>query len=508
MRNTRVFPLYWPLVWSAPQFALLVRVAALPLPDPDDGAITLPPGFRAFVFADNLAADKMVGRSRENLRFLAVAPNGDVYAKGKFGKIWALRDTDGDGRADRIEEFGPGDGGTHIMFHDGYLYHSSRTALYRYKYIPGELVPSSPLEVVVRDLPAEADHDAKAFAFDDSGGIIVEVGSPYNVYSRPDRQLGAKGFSDEAVAKFQLTYGGFWRFDAHQLNQTQADGVRFSTGHRHCLALAWQPASKNFFMVMMGRDNLNIVDPEHYDALDNAERVAEELHLLKQDTNLGWPYTYWDPVKQARMRAPEYGGDNHRRDDNPLFDKPLLAFPAHWAPMQLCLYDGAQFPTQYRGGMFLAFHGSWNRSPRPQAGYKVVFIPCDTHGMPTGAYEDFATGFPGVDYFTNTSDSPLPMRPAWRSRPDGSLYISETQRGRIWRVIYTGEIKNGQSVNHTITRPAEPTQVLADPRSRLLPAAASTNKSAPPAICRTAAAFPRCSRPSRAAPWSPAIRTG
>src|SRR3954468_4642902 len=87
--------------------------AALPSPDPDDGGITLPPGFRAIVYADNLVVGKQVGRSHENVRGLAVAPNGDVYAKGKFGKIWALRDTNGDGRADQIEEFGPGDGGTH-----------------------------------------------------------------------------------------------------------------------------------------------------------------------------------------------------------------------------------------------------------------------------------------------------------------------------------------------------------------------------------------------------------
>jgi glucose/arabinose dehydrogenase/mono/diheme cytochrome c family protein len=419
--------------------------AALPVPDADDGGISLPPGFRALVVADNLVIDPKTGKNTDRLRFLAVAPNGDVYAKLLHGGILALRDTDGDGRADVIKQFGPGDGGTHIMFHDGYLYHSSRTAVYRYKYVPGELVPSSPLEVIVHHLPAEKDHDAKAFAFDESGHMIVEVGSPYNVYSNPDRRLGAKGYSDEEVAKFQQTYGGFWSFDPAKPNQTQADGVRFSTGHRHCLALTWQPASKNFFMTMMGRDNLNIVDPEHYDALDNAERDAEEFHLLKPGVNLGWPYSYWDPVKQVRMRAPEYGGDNHRRDDNPAFDRPLLAFPAHWAPLQMCLYDGAQFPASYRGGMFLAFHGSWNRAPRAQAGYKVVFIPFGPDGLPTGDtahaagnYQDFATGFPGVDYFVNTRDARY--RPAGVAvGPDGSLYISETERGRIWRVIYTGE---------------------------------------------------------------------
>jgi mono/diheme cytochrome c family protein len=262
-----------------------------------------------------------------------------------------------------------------------------------------------------------------------------------------DRQFGAKGYSPEEVVKFQQTYGGFWRFDANRTNQTQADGLRFSTGHRHCLALVWNPVSTNFFMSMMGRDNLNLVDPDDYDALDNAERVAEEFHLLKQGVNLGWPYTYWDPIKSARMFAPEYGGNNRKRDDDPSFDKPLIAFPAHWAPLQMCLYTGAQFPKKYRGGMFLAFHGSWNRAPRPQAGYKVVFVPFNTQGMPTGDYEEFVNGFPGVEYFTDTSDARY--RPCGLAvGPDGSLYIGETEKGSIWRIIYTGEndsTKSGSS---------------------------------------------------------------
>ncbi len=419
-------------------FSIQLSAGDLPAADEDDGGITLPSGFHALVYADDLVVGRRVGRSRENLRGLAVAPNGDVYAKGKFGKIWALRDTDHDGRADLIEEFGSGDGGTHILFHDGYLYHSSRTTVYRYKYVPGELVPSSPVEIIVKDLPAKRDHDAKAFAFDESGNMLVEIGSPYNVFSTPDRQFGAKGFSPDEVSEFQKTYGGFWRFRADRTNQTQSDGMRFSTGHRHSLALVWQPVSKNFFMAMMGRDNLNIVAPDYYDELDNAERVAEEFHLLKEGTNLGWPYSYWDPIKQARMTSPEYGGDNRQRENNPMFDPPLIAFPAHWAPLQMCLYDGSQFPEKYRGGMFLTFHGSWNRAPRPQAGYKVVFIPFNTNGLPTGKYEDFAEGFPGIEYFTSTRDARY--RPGGVAvGPDGSLYIGDTEKGRIWRVIYTGD---------------------------------------------------------------------
>src|SRR5262249_10166488 len=90
------------LVFAAPGRAQAPAKAALPAPDADDGGITLPPGFRALIYADDLVVNKRVGNSREALRGLAVAPNGDLFAKGKFGKIWALRDTNGDGRVDKI----------------------------------------------------------------------------------------------------------------------------------------------------------------------------------------------------------------------------------------------------------------------------------------------------------------------------------------------------------------------------------------------------------------------
>jgi glucose/arabinose dehydrogenase len=436
-----------PLILTA--FLLARSVfGALPTPDPDDCGLTLPPGFHALIYADNLTPAAENGKGHENLRGLAVASNGDVYCKGHYGQIFALRDTTGNGRADMIQKFGPGDGGTHIMFHDGYLYHSSRTAVYRYKYIPGELVPSSPMEVIVHDLPAQQDHDQKAFAFDESGHILVEVGSPFNVFSTHDRTFGAKGYKTEEVQKFQETYGGFWLYDANKTNQTQADGIRFSTGHRHCLALVWQPVSKNFFICMMGRDQLNTVDPADYDELDNAERVAEEFHLLKQGANLGWPYTYWDPYKNARMLAPEYAGDNRKVADNPEFDKPLIAFPAHWAPLQMCLYDGTQFPEHYRNGMFLAFHGSWNRAPLPQAGYKVVFIPFNAQGYPTGKWENFIEGIPGETFYETGNGADY--RPCGVAvGPDGSLYVSDTEKGRIWRIVYTGKITESNRLRIT-----------------------------------------------------------
>jgi mono/diheme cytochrome c family protein len=280
-------------------------------------------------------------------------------------------------------------------------------------------------------------HEAKSFAFDEAGRLLVEVGSPSNAYGNPDRAKGAKG---QDPTEFLKTHGGFWRFDPSKPNQTQADGFHFSTGHRHMLSLAWNPVSKTFFVVMMGRDQLSTVDPEHYTADDNAELPAEEMHVLREGANFGWPFTYWDGIKKARMVAPEYGGDKEKRAEAGKYPDPLIAFPAHWAPLQMTFYEGEQFPARYRGGAFIAFHGSWNRAPRPQKGYNVTFVPFDPKGMPRGTYEVFADGFAGRDEFTAPRDARF--RPGGVTvGPDGSLYVGDTEKGRVWRILYVGEEK-------------------------------------------------------------------
>jgi glucose/arabinose dehydrogenase len=130
---------------------------------------------------------------------------------------------------------------------------------------------------------------------------------------------------------------------------------------------------------------------------------------------------------------PEYGGDGKSTDRCAAFTQPTVAFPAHWAPNDLVFYTGTQFPKKYQGGLFIAFHGSWNRAPLPMAGYNVTFVPFT--GDKPGTREVFADGFAGKTPLMAPNDAVA--RPGGLAvGPDGSLYITEDVKGKIWRVMY------------------------------------------------------------------------
>ncbi|EDY82394.1 hypothetical protein VDG1235_2016 [Verrucomicrobiia bacterium DG1235] len=389
-----------------------------------DAGITLPQGFEISVFADGL----------DGIRGLAVSPDGTVYGRVRGRGVVAMRDSDGDGSAEVVNTVPGSTGeGSGIGYHDGYLYYTTNSALLRYALTDGNLLPQGSPETVVSKLASRGQHDAKMFTFDESGNIYVEVGSPSNSLGDPDRAPGAKGLSDAEVEKFLAQYGGIWRFDANRLGQTQEDGHRYSTGHRHILSLAWAPEADAIFAVQNGRDVIDVVSPI-FSVEYNAERVAEEMHVIRDGANLGWPYTYYDPIDKVRLFSPEYGGDGAKQPAEGRFKDPDLAFPAHWAPMQMAYYDAEQFPEHYRKGAFVAFHGSWNRSPE-QKGYNVCFIPVSENGLPTGEYEIFADGFIGKDSIVSPGEANFrPMGLA--VGPDGSLYIGADHGGRVWKVSY------------------------------------------------------------------------
>ncbi|MEJ2479104.1 MAG: PQQ-dependent sugar dehydrogenase [Acidihalobacter sp.] len=397
------------LLWSGPGQAAKVE-------------LQLPPGFHAQVIVDRLGP----------IRFIAVAPDGTLYAKNSGNGLTAVRLVDG--RAEQIRHFGSG-AGTGVAVRDGWLYYSSNTAVYRYRLQSGQLVPNGAPQLVAGGFPVQFQHSAKAFAFDGSGNLYVDVGAPSNASGQPDRARGARGVDPAPLLRRQ---GGIWRFPAGAVNQYQMrNGERYATGLRNVLALAWQPAGRQLFAVQMGRDQLDTVAPQYYTAADNARLPAEEMFAIKRGGNYGWPYTYYDPQRKARMLAPEFGGDGHKRAEPGRYPDPLVAFPAHWAPMQMTFYTGTQFPAHYRNGAFIAFHGSWNRAPEPQAGYLVAFVPFDARGVPTGPYEIFADGFAGREVVHSPGQALY--RPCGIAQgPDGALYVADSEQGRIWRITYGG----------------------------------------------------------------------
>ena len=225
-------------------------------------------------------------------------------------------------------------------------------------------------------------------------------------------------------------------FDENKLNQTQKDGVLYATGIRSIAGMAWDDASNSLYGVVHGRDDLAVIYPEHFNYWQSAMLPAEEFFKIPKGFNGGWPYYYYDQMKGKKMLNPEYGGDGKKEGNGAKLTKPLIGFPGHFAPNDVIFYKGNQFPARYKNGAFIAMHGSTNRPPYPQAGYIVAFVPMK-NGVVTGPWEVFADGLAGVD--------PIPTAPEAKYRPmglsegpDGSLYISETQKGKIWRVMFKG----------------------------------------------------------------------
>ncbi len=186
---------------------------------------------------------------------------------------------------------------------------------------------------------------------------------------------------------------------------------------------------------MNSRDQLDTLWPEHFTAKDNAERPAEPMFRVdKQGENFGWPFCFFDYLTQKPVLNPEYGGDGKEVGRCDKFSLPIASYPAHWAPVDIEFYTGSQFPAKYKGGAFIAFHGSWNRSPMPQEGYNVTFQPF-SGDAPSGKFEIFASGFPGRDEI-KTSNEATTRADGVAQAPDGSIYITDSEKGKVWHVMY------------------------------------------------------------------------
>lgn len=396
-------------------------------PDADNAGLKLPAGFGALKVADNLG----------HTRHLVVNAQGDIYTKimGKVSNekgIIKLHDTNGDGKTEEVSGFG-NYGGTGITIKNGYLYASSDEEVFRYKLNDkGAVIDPKQPEKIITGLKKGNQHETKSIALDNEGNIYVNIGAYSNSCQTEDRTKGSLGRMPCPILD---SAGGIWQFKADKLNQTYGQGVRYATGLRNVVGLDWNTQSNQLFVMQHGRDQLHDLFPNLYDEKASAEKPAETMYAISKGTNAGWPYVYYDPEMNKKMVAPEYGGDGKKVSTDPAISDPAIAFPAHLAPNGLLFYTGNQFPEKYKNGAFIAFHGSWNRAPLPQAGYFVVFVPFE-NGKPTGKWEVFADGFSGVEVVTGTRGAA--HRPCGLAQgPDGSLYVSDDVKGTIYRIIYT-----------------------------------------------------------------------
>jgi glucose/arabinose dehydrogenase/mono/diheme cytochrome c family protein len=409
----------------------------------------LPAGFCASIFADGIG----------HARHLVVAPDGVVYVNTWSGRYYgndtphaggflvALKDNTGDGKADFNQRFGDtvqsgGAGGTGIGLYKGALFAEINDKIVRYALPKGSPVPRGPAEPIVTGLPLGGDHPMHPFAIDSAGALYIDVATATNACQAKNRTPKSPGIDPCTELE---TRGGIWRYDANKTNQAFAPAQRFATGIRNAEGFAIDAAG-HVFVTQHGRDQLHANWPALYKPEEEATQPAEELLLLSQGGDYGWPECYFDGIQGKLVLAPEYGGDGGRKL-GPCAAKsaPIAAFPAHWAPNAMALYNEQQFPSHYRHGVFIAFHGSWDRAPYPQGGYNVVFQSL-TDDQASGQCEIFADGFAGAVEAPGQAEH----RPSGLAvGPDGSLFVSDDVRGRIYRIVYRGSSADGGAAEIT-----------------------------------------------------------
>lgn len=421
---------------AAPDYAFAADAAACLK---DDSGLTLPAGFCATVLADGIG----------HARHLVVSESGVIYVNtwsGRYfgndtphagGFLVALKDNQGAGKADVNERFGEtvqrgGAGGTGIGIYKGWLYAELNDKILKYPLTKGSVLPDAKSQVVVRGLPLGGDHPMHPFAIDTNGDLYIDVASATNSCQEKNRTLKSPGINPCTELE---TRGGIWRYDAKKSDQAFSPAERYATGIRNAEGFGVDATGHRIFVTQHGRDQLHTNWPDVIkDADQEATLPSEEVLLLKKGGDYGWPMCYYDPFQQGLVLAPEYGGDGKTAGVCAQKGPPVAVFPAHWAPNDMVLYDRQQFPARYRNGLFIAFHGSWNRAPYAQGGYNVVFQGL-SGDKASGQCEVFADGFAGAD----KSPGKAAHRPTGLAvGPDGALYVADDVSGRIYRIVYRG----------------------------------------------------------------------
>ena len=346
---------------------------ALPL-----NTIKMPKGFSISVFAEV-----------DNARSMAISPNGTLFVGNRNeDKVYAIKDTDGDFKADKKWVITSGlNMPNGVAFKDGDLYVAEVSRISKFKGIESKLENPGKPEVVYDKFPTESHHGWKYIAFGPDGKLYVPVGAPCNICE-----------SKESIYA--------------SINRMNADGTgleNFASGVRNTVGFTWHPDSKQIWFTDNGRDMLGDDVPP-----------CELNTATKAGMHFGYPYCHGGSIKD-----PEFGDKRTCTD----FTKPAQNLGAHVAPLGLKFYTGNMFPAQYKNQLFIAEHGSWNRSKKN--GYRLSLVKVE-NGKSAG-YETFASGW--MDHATQKVwGRPVDVL----ILPDGSMLVSDDQAGVIYRITYKG----------------------------------------------------------------------
>src|SRR6185436_3050369 len=350
---------------------------------PANAKLYAPPGFHISLWAAGFG----------EVRNLVLAPNGDVFAACMSGlEIIVLRDTDGDGRPDKRWKFADGlNRPFGLAFRGNHLYVGNTDAIVRFDYKPGQTVAGGP-PVHLAELPRGGHATRNVIFHRDGSKMYVAVGSDSNVDDETSQPLRA------AVSEFT----------------PDGKGARiFASGLRNPIGLAWNPANGTLWTTVNERDGLG------------DDLVPDYITEVKAGAFYGWPFSYIGKNPDPRRRG-------ERPDLVSRAIVPSLLIESHSAPIHLAFYSGTMFPARYRGGAFVALHGSWNRASR--TGYKVIHVPFK-NGQPSGGYDDFVIG-----WAPDPESREVWGRPAGLLvLPDGSLLIADDGADVVWRVAYDGK---------------------------------------------------------------------
>ena len=361
--------------------AVLSAIGAGALADDEElrlDEIELPAGFSIDVFATEL----------DNARSLAQSPSGTVFVgtgRRGGGVVHAVLDADGDGKADDRFRIGSDlNWPNGVAFHDGDLYVAEISRVLRFEGIESRLdSPPAPV-VVTADLPDETHHGWKFIRFGPDGRLYVPVGAPCNICDEGD------------------PFATILRLDETGDYEVVARGVRNTVG------FDWRPGTSELWFTDNGRDMMGDDVP------------PDELNVLTEDgQHFGYPFCHGQDIAD-----PEFG------DQRPCDElvPPAIDLDPHVAAVGMRFYRGAAFPERYHGQIFIAEHGSWNRTNK--IGYRVMVVHVDRDGR-AAEYEEFATGWlQGEDSWGRPVDV--------MERADGSLLVSDDMRGVIYRIVYDG----------------------------------------------------------------------